>query len=57
MSRVEDLRAKASRYRAMRKYITDPRSLDAMQELAAELERKADALQQEERCCDSSTPD
>lgn len=48
MPTVEDLRARARHYRAMSTHVTDPQSLKAILELAAELDRKADALQEGE---------
>jgi hypothetical protein len=56
MPTVDELRAKAMHYRAMRRRITDPRSLAAMEELASELDRKADALEKEEQPDDFSKP-
>jgi hypothetical protein len=47
MSTVDDLRAKANHYRTLSKHVTDPRSLEAMEQLASELDDKADALEKE----------
>jgi hypothetical protein len=48
MLTAEELRAKAMHYRAMAQRITDSRSLEVLQELASELDRKADALEKEQ---------
>jgi hypothetical protein len=45
MPTADELRAKAMHYRAMIQRTTDTRSLEAIQELASELDRKADALE------------
>jgi hypothetical protein len=55
MPTIDELRAKAFHYRAMIQQITDPRSLEAIQELAAELDGKADALEKKEQRGESST--
>jgi len=57
MATVEDLRAKANHYRDMGKHVTDPRLLEAMQELASELDARADTLEKEEQRGEFSTPD
>jgi hypothetical protein len=57
MPTIEDLRAKANHYRDMTKHVTDPRSLEAMQELASELDSQADALENEEHRGKFSVPD
>jgi hypothetical protein len=41
----------------MGKHMTDPQSLEAIWELASELDSEADALEKTEQCSDSSTPD
>jgi hypothetical protein len=57
MSTVDDLRAKAIHYREMEKHITDPRSLEVIQDLASELDRQADALEKEGRSGGSPVSD
>jgi hypothetical protein len=57
MATVKDLRSKANHYRDMGKHVTDPQSLEAIRELSAELDFKADALEKKEQCGESSTSD
>jgi hypothetical protein len=45
MTKPEELRAVAQRYREIGKRITDPRTIDALAELAQEYDRKADEME------------
>jgi hypothetical protein len=45
MTKSEELRAAAQRYREIGKRITDPRTIDALAELAQEYDRKADEME------------
>jgi hypothetical protein len=45
MTKSEELRAAAQRYREIGKRITDPRTIDALAELAREYDRKADEME------------
>jgi hypothetical protein len=45
MTKSEELRAAAQRYREIGKRITDPRTIDALAELAQEYDRRADEME------------
>ena len=53
MTKSEELRAAAQRYRGIGKRITDPRTIDALAELAQEYDRKADEMERS----DTERPD
>ena len=49
MTKPEELRAAAQRYREIGKRITDPATIDALAELAQEYDRKADEMERRDK--------
>jgi hypothetical protein len=49
MTKPEELRAAAQRYRAIGKRITDPHTIDALAGLAQEYDRQADEMERRDK--------
>ena len=57
MDRPGDLRASAGRYRQMARLITDPRTINALIELAAKYEAEAAQMEVENQECPACSTD